>query len=340
MNQFILELSQMDDSVMKYYEETYVPISFGLLNQEKDTYLGNQEKKVCRFCRKGEEAVKFEHRAHVFPESIGNRFLLSYYECDTCNKKFSRLLENHYSNFFKFYHNASNIRGKKTVPTYQTKTGKSRAEWRKDINGKELYVISDEMDNITTYIDIEEKRLLRQGIIDSYIPMAVYKCFVKMALSVMPDSELMYFEKTLDWISSKKHENIFNGKKLLCRYKIIPGFGTTKFPAYCLYKRKEQIEGGLLFEPYMLFNLTYGNFSYLIEVPTIRYNTCIDIKKLPFPPIPFVTSGEGIYDFSESVLCENQRCSMEYHFDIAIPIVEGKESNMDKETLLKSMWLK
>lgn len=336
----MLPIKQIDRSAIKYYKDTYVLLVSGMLGQKRDTYLGNENNKVCRFCGQKEGTVKFEHRAHVFPESIGNRHLLSYYECDTCNMKFSRMLENHYSNFFKFYHNASNIHGKKTVPTYKSGLGRSKAEWKKDIYGNEMYIVSDYADDITTFINFQKKTITRRGVIDSYIPMAVYKCFVKMALAVLPESELGKFVDTIRWIQEKTHRNIFNSKRLLCRCKMIPGYNIIKFPIFCLYKRKKQLNGGLLFEPYMLFLLIYGNFSYLIEVPTKDEKSFIDITRIPFPPIPFKTEGEMIYDFSGGELCKNHVCSMEYHFDDIYPIVNNKEPNMNEETLLKIIQIK
>lgn len=43
---------------------------------------------VCRFCGENEKS-KFKKDAHIIPESLGNRFLISNFECDICNEKFS-----------------------------------------------------------------------------------------------------------------------------------------------------------------------------------------------------------------------------------------------------------
>src|SRR5258706_1693929 len=62
-------------------------------------YLGTDHK-VCRFCGKHSPIVKFRTDAHVIPQSIGNRYLLSYFECDTCNHFFGNKYENSLTNFF------------------------------------------------------------------------------------------------------------------------------------------------------------------------------------------------------------------------------------------------
>jgi hypothetical protein len=37
--------------------------------------------------------------AHAFPEFIGNRELISNYECDICNERFSRTIEDHLAKY-------------------------------------------------------------------------------------------------------------------------------------------------------------------------------------------------------------------------------------------------
>ena len=50
----------------------------------------------------------------------------------------------------------------------------------------------------------------------------------------------------------------------------------------------------------MLFNLTYGCFSLFIEIPKDPNNcTTLEFERMPFPPIPFHTSTEGVWDLSE-----------------------------------------
>lgn len=56
----------------------------------KIIYLGDETNKICRFCGKTEPEVKFEKRAHVVSEFLGNRSLFSHYECDECNERFSK----------------------------------------------------------------------------------------------------------------------------------------------------------------------------------------------------------------------------------------------------------
>lgn len=70
----------------------------------------------CRFCGKDESQTTFKNEAHIFPQFIGNKFAISKFECDCCNEKFSRILENEFANFMKIFHTINGVRGKKGIP--------------------------------------------------------------------------------------------------------------------------------------------------------------------------------------------------------------------------------
>ena len=289
MNPFIRK--KIDPKLEKFYNKYYKILDCHLLNSTEYVYLGNKETKVCRFCGDDEtNGATFNKLAHAFPESIGNRCLATYYECDKCNERFGKTIENDFANFMKFYHSISGIHGKKKIPEFISNDNKSKSAW---LDNK--YILSDTNENY--HSSINNNTISYQATAPTHTPMAVYKCFVKMALSVMPENELEPFTQTIEWIHNKKHENIFGNKHLLCRYEMIPGYNTTKYPCSCLYKRKGS--DSLAIIPYMIFNLTYGNFSYMIEVPT-KDDTKQSIKNIKFPPTPFISSSSGTFDLTSN----------------------------------------
>lgn len=87
----------------KYYENNYEMIVGQATNFYEEVFLGNKENKVCRFCGGDKSKVTFCDKPHVFPICTGNKYLLSYYECDRCNHFFGDYLEGEYQNFFCFY---------------------------------------------------------------------------------------------------------------------------------------------------------------------------------------------------------------------------------------------
>ena len=66
----------------------------------------------------------------------------------------------------------------------------------------------------------------------------------------------------------------------------------------------------------MLFNITYGCLSLLIEVPRLS-DTCPnhEFETMPFPPIPFHSSTEGIWDMSNLEFPKNMRHSINLNFN-------------------------
>ena len=106
------------------------------------------------------------------------------------------------------------------------------------------------------------------------IPIAIYKCLTKMALTIMPDEELVNFQKTIMWIKDKKHRPIMN-KKHMCRYLEFKDSPYVNYPMGFLFKRKSNSKDG----PYMLFIYVYAKIAIMIEIPcdNVQYN--YDIRK-------------------------------------------------------------
>ena len=159
----------------------------------------------------------------------------------------------------------------------------------------------------TKYVDISQNSITISKPLGACCPIAVFKAIAKMALTVMPVEEVLLFDKTIKWLCVSEHYNFYSNKKLLVRYKMIPGFNVTKYPHYILFRRKKTVWN----MPYMLFNLTYGCFSLFVEIP--RDPNDFDISNfihMPFPPIPFFSSTTGIWDMSDNKLPQGSKQSI------------------------------
>ena len=301
MNPFIkLEL---DYKAAKFLDKHYSILGWKLLNDTDMCYLGDPHNKKCRFCNRTEsDGATFEKVAHCFPESIGNHFLASYYECDRCNAFFGDTIEGEFANYMNIYHSMSLIHGKKKIPDH---VGTDRKSKLTQCAGKPILSVVSEPDMEESAIDcptsahvtIKGKLIEYEDVAPPHYPIAVFKCFVKMALSVIPENELFIFQDTIQWLRERKHTNIFGGKKLICRYKMIPGYNTTKYPCYWLFKRKGACQCAIY--PYYVFGITYGNYSYAIEIPT-NSDKNHSINDIPFPPIPFYAEKEQCIDLSST----------------------------------------
>ncbi len=330
----------IDSKALQYYESYYDLLrtpnfddKLRLLKPEHGMQtIGSPHHKKCRFCGRSESEVSFGKIAHVFPESIGNSVLASNYECDICNQYFGNTIENEYANFFSLYHSIMQISGKNGIPKCYFKVPCLRrtAECAK-------YCIEISVsDNIPLlcrckyvedqYISCSDNSITISKPVGRHCPIAVFKAIVKMAITVMPIEEVSLFTDTITWILEPEHFNFYTDKKLLVRYKMIPGFAVTKYPHYFLFRRKKTVWD----KPYMLFNLTYGCFSLLIEVPRSHDNgTNFEFEKMPFPPIPFYTSTEGTWDLSDKEGSKSLKHSITMSFDTMRNCTENVEITIE-----------
>ena len=292
------------------------------------SYLGNANNKKCRFCHKGEPEVSFRDDAHALPESIGNKALASYYECDACNCLFGKGIETEYGKFFNFYHNVANVKGKNGPPTLAYKIScAKRTEECMDYciklnfdNDIPVIRVCQEVDE--NHVEKKDDCIILKSKIPQHSPIAVYKALVKMAITVLPFTDLVYYTKATEWIKDLNHKNIFtNGKKLLVKYEFIPGYNVTQYPHFSIFKRK-----GTVFNlPHTLFHLTYGCLSMLIEVPRDNDFLKNSIEKIIMPPTPFYSSAPEIWDLSDCVSLKEQKHSIVFNFSECKEITENLE---------------
>jgi hypothetical protein len=215
-------------------------------------YLGKEPRK-CRFCELSD--VTFEKDAHAFPEFIGNKYLLSHHECDTCNKEFGENIETDMANFMLVNHSLAGVQGKGgKIPNYQ------RSGVKLNSDGKHLDFKNVDVDNLN------DGQFTINLTNPAFVPIAVYKCLTKMALTLMPEEELDNFSDTFKWIKEKQHKDsnyVFDS--LISFYS----YSRVQFPfiTAILLKRKEQIKRDI---PYIIFRLTYANFSFQTYIPLCR----------------------------------------------------------------------
>lgn len=326
----------IDPKVISFYESFYDLLRTPDFNENSRLlkpghgmrYYGSPKNKVCRFCGKSEGEVSFKKIAHVFPEAIGNSVLASYYECDICNQFFGNGIENEYSNFFSLYHSIMQISGKKGKPACSFKVPCDKRTDKCKEYCIEFFINGDQpclcecKEVKGQYVEQSKNAIRLSKPVGRCNMIAVYKAIVKMAISIMPVEELESFSKTIDWLLETEHSNIYPNKQLLVRYKMIPGFNVTKYPCYCLYRRKKTVWN----KPYMIFNLTYGCFSLLIEVPRSNETSSdLEFKKLPFPPIPFYTSEEGCWNMTYTEVPKGTRNSIILNFSKQVDYTDRVE---------------
>lgn len=241
----------------------------------------------CRFCSQ-ENKSKFKKDAHIIPESLGNRYLLSTYECDSCNNKFGQF-ENSLCNFIGPIRTLGFIEGKSKkrkrnrnrIPIFKnSKTGtrieadydstnfftdKMTEHFKEVIKDKAaifLGKISDEIlyDNETETIKYSVTKT-------PYIPLDAFKSLLKIGYSFLSEKDVEKFYFTQRFLNKKggfkpKHDAFKNFNKIIrITYPHINYFPT---PKGILYTKKETRND--LFIPEKVFILFLKCYSFQIPL--------------------------------------------------------------------------
>lgn len=285
------------------------------LNLDEYIYLGNSKNRKCRFCNKSEPNVAFKTIAHAIPEFVNNHRLISYYECDSCNSKFARTLETYMGDYMNVYHTLSQVKGKRGVPSYKKGAEKSRIDHTEE--GLKIDYHEGERENVK--IDEENKTITVTAIRATYIPIAIFKCLTKMALTIMSEEELLNFDKTLSWINEEKHdESSFTIHNLKCIFSITPGPLPHDFTTCMLFKRKDNHVDSV---PYMTFLLAYGNFTFQIFLPMCDKDKKDETYHMFSIPSPFDFKNQygkpqyQLLDFTSKDKVKNEEVNMTMGFE-------------------------
>lgn len=242
---------------------------------DKKTYLG--EKGVCRYCGKNNSEVNFKKLAHAIPELLGNKFLFSNDECDECNAYFDKNLENNLANFMGISRTISQIVGKKGIPNQKSMSG-DRIE---AVNG-DLVIIQGHDAN--TYEQVSDNLARIESTPTTYIPINVYKCLVKIAISALPKCYLKTFRETIRWVRLNSEPHGFDSRLLNLHVTMVPGINPFRKIWLQLYKRK----GDKKVYPYIICILAFSNYMCRFILPFNKKDDSLDLTKLEVPIFPLL----------------------------------------------------
>ncbi len=278
---------------MSYFDTNYeVSASYLSIEKGNKQFIGSKENRTCRYCGKTKPDVTFRLEAHAIPEFTGNKSLIAYDECDVCNEKFSRLVEDHFGKYLGVLRTLSQVHGKKGVPTYKGKDGKSRIE----MEAAGLHVKGYEEDPIFE-INEESKRVTVTAHRQPYVPAAVFKCLVKMAIAIAPSSVLGDLQHLCKWILEDSHTyESFPYKPLMVFEQFTPGPMPYKGITLLLLRRKQSVKD----VPYLQFIVAFGNTMYQIVLPMPQQDKEILKKQIQLFlfPVPF---SEG-YEYGKTAV--------------------------------------
>ena len=256
----------------------YLPTPSYLTPDMQSMTLGDRENPTCRFCGQKEPTVSFSHQAHAIPASLGNKCLFSAYECDDCNQYFGDNIENNLGNWSIVRRTLSGICGRRKVPTL--KSGGREPLWKitRDASGLKY---KEYKDCSALEIDEEGNSVTFQLAGGSYTPIAVFKAFTKIGLTLLPNGEIDSFSETLSWVRNPDHSCGFV-KHCSIIYTFVPGPMPSDTIIPRLLRRKTQSSN----LPYIFLILGYGNCLVQVWLPCRERDESIWNATLEIPPFP------------------------------------------------------
>ncbi len=241
---------------IKFYDDNYDMV-FKYLDQPRKIKIAPIKTGQCRYCKRASPNAKFKKEAHAFPQLIGNDVLISSDECDDCNKFFSETIEDNLAKFLGIQRTIALTKGKNGVPSY--KSPNKQVRWDVGRDGK--IAISSVIGDESIAIDHENKKLTVKTIRQPHIRRSAYKCFVKMALSLMSESDLENMTETIDWILQR--DDKIQNKSFVALHTFVSGASGFRHITFALLRRKPLIEN----VPQYSFFIAWGKFTYQIFLP-------------------------------------------------------------------------
>jgi hypothetical protein len=249
---------------IQFYQDCYdIVVNRVIAARGRKVILGSKPE-ICRFCGETRPAVAFKKEAHAVPELAGNRTLISLYECDECNDRFSAF-EDDLGKLTLLERIAGQVLGKAGVP--KAKSGKSRISvgltgFKIDEHAGDSIVEFDH-DNNTMTVTIDPQ---------TYRPLGAFKALVKIALTLMEEADLAHVSEALKWLRAPDltTDQVDDGTRYTCIRSWTPGpapFANTH--VMILRRKRDDVDG-----PFLILLLAFGNLSFQTNISSARRFLC------------------------------------------------------------------
>jgi hypothetical protein len=283
--------------------------------------LGHKDKRLCRFCGRGRPEVTFKQVTHALPEAIGNKSIIVYYECDSCNQKFGAGIETEFGKWSKPLRTFYQIAGKDGVPTLKREGERG---WRIELK-RDGFIFQQHVDNPIVKFDQAAKRLTVEVPVDAHVPIGVFKTFVKMALSLMPEDEIENVRYMLRWLQENSHTRPFHPEMARVWYTFTPGPRPFEGITTLLLLRKDGVKD----VPYCTFIIAVGNECYQIFVPSPEKDSALKGTTINMPLLPTPYQGKNnqygpstaplFYDLRSTDVVRGEKIKRGFHMEMRDP---------------------
>lgn len=163
---------------------------------DKRLSIGEQDKskRICRFCDNKSEKLSFDSKAHAISESLGNKTVVLFEECDTCNKRISETIEPDIVQYLSLYRTIYDVKGKGGSKQFQGRNFDLKNE------GSVVISIHGEVNEEND----DSKYKLRLETNEPISLQNIYKSLCKYFISVIDNKYLPNFKETIRWINGER----------------------------------------------------------------------------------------------------------------------------------------
>jgi hypothetical protein len=245
---------------------------------EKKTFIGKEHpRKICYFCGEQEGNASFKKEAHIIPESLGNRYLLSNEECDICNGRSGETIDTDFISAMTSFRFNARIRGKDGRIKIRHPARKSfiHTSTLDDEPRIEQY---DGEDNIVRIID--DNTLEVKIFVPGHRPIGVPKQLARLGFFVSEKLRQECDPIYKEWLRGEK--DIF---PMIYFHSFIPGPGLRKTRLTVFECINQEVNGNCKFLVSLSFtnvNLYFHVLKNPFEVPTVF--PLPPLGKSPYPP--------------------------------------------------------
>lgn len=216
----------------------------------------------CRFC--GSKNPKlFRTEAHSVPEGLGNKWIVSLDECDSCNATFSKYEDA----LAKTIGPILTIGGTQGKGNAVRQTGRSHGpaiiKHQKTAEGGRhisMEVVGEFSDHIS--VDPAEGTIsIRVPVAtERFIPRFAYKSLAKMGISILPQEELLNFKNLIAWVRNPDDETAMPPLSVGISFASIGN--APRLVAAALLRRRDGVQN----TPYMVFVVSVGSACFQIDL--------------------------------------------------------------------------
>jgi len=310
--------SELDDELDIFFK-TYEIEKLTVCPSEKITNLKPKEERVCRFCGLDYSQTTFKSKSHIISELLGNKYLISDFECDICNALFGK----HENDLAAFLGMSRTILGVKNrdnkIPTFKS-PGNLLVARRSEFYGiKEGIKVSREESAKGIFnIDVNSGRTEIKYQKQPYTPIKVYKALLKIALSIIPEKYVADYRHAFKYLFSDNDKLSDLAKVLHCE---LPYDYKVENPICFLFRKSDSTNRVLTH----VFALYFQNYVFEFPIPLYKIdldNNLYDGKFnfLLCPPLfsePVIESdfNEIIRDLSSNEKVVGEEEAIHFSFD-------------------------